>query len=113
MQRADLSFQQIYNTLLAGNKLALHFLHAVAAETFRTRLHHHKSAQEKTFLSLGLAVEDERTVLSYKVVSKEGSEEVVVYVAFTTPSPLKKYPVMILEEKDMSGGAAQVSAGLE
>jgi len=110
MLRADLSFQQIYNQLLAGNKLVLHFPDATSAETFRTRLHHHKSKQEKTFLGLGLAVEDEKTILSYKVVTDPTAEAVAVYVSFVAPSPLKKYPVVILEEKDIEGGAAEVSS---
>lgn len=110
MQRTDLSFQQIYNQLLAGKKLALHFLNEVAAETFRIRLHHHKTKQEKTFEQLGLVVEDERTVLSFKLKKKEDGEEVTAFVQFALPSPLKKYPVLIIEEEDL--GDAQISAAV-
>lgn len=113
MKRADLSFQQIYNNLLAGAKLALHFPNAGAAETFRTRLHHHKAAQEKTFIGLGLANADEKTVLHFKIQKSAEGEEVVAYAAFVLPSPLKKYPVVIIEEQDVNKeGNAQVSAAV-
>lgn len=113
MKRTDLTFQGIYNSLLAGNKLVLHFPNADAAESFRTRLHHHKSRQEKTFIGLGLAVEDERTVLKYKVQKKDESEEVVAFVQFAQQSPLKKYPVVIIEEQDIKDAHAQISAAVD
>lgn len=112
MQRTDLSFQQIYNQLLAGSKLVLHFPDATSAETFRTRLHHLKTKQEKTFVGLGLAVEDERTVLKFRTEEGKEGEGVVAYIQFAAPSPLKKYPVLILEEKDLQGGETEVSTTL-
>lgn len=113
MQRGDLTFQQIYNNLLAGNKLVLHFPDATSAETFRTRMHHHKAQQEENLKKLGLWNDEEKTVLSFrtKADDKEGSKEVVAYVAFQLPSPLKKYKVLILEEEDLKGGS-QVSGAV-
>ena len=116
MQRADLTFQQIYNQLLAGKKLVLHFDNATSAESFRTRLHQHKSKQEKTFIGLGLASEDEKTVLKFRTQGKEDAEEVVAFVQFALPSPLKKYPVVIIEEADVvnqENGSAQISATVD
>lgn len=111
MQRTDLTFQGIYNQLLAGARLALHFMTKGEAETFRTRLHHHKSKQEKTFVSLGLAVEEERTVLQFRLQKKEDAEEVVAFIQFASPSPLKKYPVLIIEEEDLNGAQVQAAVG--
>jgi hypothetical protein len=107
VKQGELSFQQIYNQLFSGSKLVLYFPDAPSAETFRTRLHHHKAKQEKTLEGLGLRTEEDRTVLSFKTKKddKEGSEAVVAYIAFALPSPLKKYPVVILEEKDLTSGA--------
>jgi len=112
MQRAELPFSEIFNNLLAGKKLVLHFPDAKAAETFRVRLHHHKAAQAKTFVKLGLAFEDETTSLQFKVKPGEKAEDgVVAFVAFVAPSPLKKYAVAIIEEQDLNNGA-EVSASL-
>jgi hypothetical protein len=63
VKQGELSFQQIYNQLFAGSKLVLYFPDAPSAETFRTRLHHHKAKQEKTLEGLGLRTEEDRTVL--------------------------------------------------
>jgi len=65
---------------------------------------HHKTKQQETLENLGMAVEDERTVFNFKVQKNEDVNEldVVVYVQFATPSALKKYPVVILEEGDFS-----------
>lgn len=103
MLRGDLSFQQIYNQLLAGQKLVMHFNSATDSEVFRIRMHHHKAKQERVLLGLGMTNEDERTVLSFRLQKSKdpGSEEVVAYVAFLPPSPLKKYKVLILEEQDL------------
>lgn len=98
----DLSFQQIYNLLLAGKKLILYFLDGTNAETFRTRMAHHKAKQEKTLEGLGVAVEDERTVLSFKTKKEENGEAVVAHVQFTQPSQMRKYPVLIVEDSDLA-----------
>lgn len=109
MQRTDLSFQQIYNQLLAGKKLVLHFITAVAAETFRTRMAHHKTKQEQALEGLGLLVDgEEKTVFKFTIQKNEDATQadVVVYAQFALPSPLKKYAVMILEEGDEGATAA-------
>lgn len=111
MKQTELSFQQIYNQLLAGTKLVLYFQDASAAETFRTRMHHHKAKQEKTLEGLGFANEEERTVLQFRTKQEPNGEAVVAYVQFALPSPLKKYPVVIIEQKDLEG-ATQVPADL-
>jgi hypothetical protein len=98
-----MSFQQIYNLLLAGKKLVLKFDEAQLAENFRTRMAHHKAKQEKTLEGLGVAVEDERTQFSFKVQKpEEQSAEVVAFLQFASPSPLRRYPVVILEESDLA-----------
>jgi hypothetical protein len=115
MQRTDLSFQQIYNQLLTGSKLVLYFPDKSQAETFRTRMHHHKSKQDSLLEKLGLASAEERTVLNFKVKIEENPETteapVIAYIQFARPSPLKKYPVMIIEEKDLQSGT-EVSGDL-
>jgi hypothetical protein len=102
--RDQLSFQEIYNSLLAGKKLVLHFQNATVAETFRTRLAHQKSKQDQTLENLGMAIKEDRAVLSFKPQGdKDGAtEEIVAYVQFTVPPELKKYPVIILEEADLA-----------
>lgn len=105
----ELPFQQVHNLLLAGKQLVLHFPNATAAETFRTRMQRHKKDQETKLERLGLWSEEDKSVLSFKIKEEERSGEVVAYVHFAPPSPLKKYPVIILEEGDIDG-AAQVSA---
>lgn len=81
----------------------MYFLNDTSAETFRTRMAHHKTGQQKMLESLGIAVEDERTVLKFSTKKGESGEDVVAYVQFALPSPLKKYPVMILDEGDLDG----------
>lgn len=113
MQKTELAFQQIYNQLLAGTRLVLHFDNETSAETFRTRMHHHKSKQDQTLEGLGLQEAESRTVLKFKVKKQkqEDGGAVVAYVQFALPSPLKKYPVIILEEKDLTSGS-EVSTDL-
>lgn len=107
MQRSDLSFQQIYNTLLAGKRLVLYFVDATSAETFRTRMAHHKAKQQKTLEDLGMWVSEERTILHFKLEKnkEEGAVDVTAFVEFALPSPLKKYPVFIVEEGDLAPAA--------
>jgi hypothetical protein len=103
MLRSDLSFQQIYNQLLAGQRLVMHFANVTDSETFRIRMHHHKSKQERVLLGLGMTNEDERTVLSFRTQkAPNGGEEIIAYVGFIAPSPLKKYKVLILEPQDLA-----------
>lgn len=117
MKRTDLSFQEIFNSLLAGQKLVLHFPHKSAAETFRTRLHHQKTAQETSFAKLGMTNDEEKTVLQFRMSKPQGAEgeELVAYVQFALPSPLKKYPVLIIEEDDLKKkdtGNAEISTSV-
>lgn len=110
-QPTELSFQQIYNQLLAGANLVLYFESETNAETFRTRMHHHKAQQDKFLEGLGLANSEERTVLRFRTKKEKDGGAVVAHVQFALPSPLKKYPVIILEEKDLVSGA-EVSSNL-
>lgn len=101
---SDLTFQQIYNTLYAGKKLAQQFANKAAAESFRVRLHHHKSKQDKLLEGLGMQVEEDRTVVSFKLQTspeEQGSEEVIAFIQFAQPSPLKKYKVMIINDAEL------------
>lgn len=102
MKRGELSFQQIYGQLLAGQQLVLYFPDKDVAENFRTRLHHHKSKQEKIMEDLGFWNEEDRTQITYKVRPDEVNDGSVAYISFTRKSPLRKYPVLILEEKDLN-----------
>jgi hypothetical protein len=118
MQKGSLSFQQIYNELFAGKKLVLYFIDTDSAENFRTRMHHHKTKQEKTLEGLGLSNEEERTVLRFTVKKNETGNEAVAYVQFAPASPLKRYPVVILDETDLGSpqqknADAQISAGVD
>ncbi len=112
MIKNDLSFQQIYNLLLAGSQVVLHFNNATEAESFRTRMHHHKAAQQKMLEGLGLMNADERTSLSFKTKKEDNGEAVVALVKFVSQAPLKKYPVLILEQKDIKDAEAEVSGNL-
>lgn len=106
MKRVEFSFQQIYNQLLAGEQLVLYFLDKEVAENFRTRLHHHKTKQEKVMEGLGFSNEEERTQISFKFknnVSTSSEEQgIVAYISFIRKLPLKKYPVLILEQADLA-----------
>lgn len=106
MIRSDLSFQEIHNTLLAGQKLALQFENATEAESFRTRMHHHKAKQEETLEGLGFASEEDRTTFSFRIKKSKTDETIVAYAAFVAVKVTKKYPVLILEEKDLPGAEA-------
>jgi hypothetical protein len=105
VKRAEFSFQQIYNQLLAGQQLVLYFPDEDVAENFRTRLHHHKSKQEKVMEGLGFSSEEDRTQVRFKLkkntndaAEKDGT---VAYISFIRKSPLRKYPVIILEPDDL------------
>ena len=114
MKRAEFSFQQIYNQLLAGQQLVLYFPDPDVAENFRTRLHHHKSKQEKVMEGLGFSSEEDRTQVRFKVQENvnEAAEKdgTVAYISFVRKSPLRKYPVLILEPDDLKD--AEISANL-
>lgn len=113
MKRGELSFQQIYNQLLAGQQLVLYFADTDIAENFRTRMHHHKRKQEEVMEGLGFSNEEERTQITFKVKANHGTEGldgVVAYISFVRKSPLKRYPVLILEEKDLKD--AEISRDL-
>lgn len=104
MKKGELSFQEIYNQLLSGQKLMLYFPSPQDAETFRVRMHHYKKKQESVLEGLGIKNEDDRTVLSFKYSRDprtSESPEVIAMAAFSMPSPLRKYPVIILGPDDI------------
>lgn len=111
MKRADLSFQEIYNLLLAGHKVVLQFPDSSVAENFRTRMHHHKTKQTQALVNLGMVVEDEGTVFQFKTQKDKDSEAIVAHCSFVAKSPLKTYPVLILEEKDEESAKISESLG--
>lgn len=64
-QSGSLKLREIYNLLLAGKVLQMHFATRSAAETFRVAMFRYKRIQDQAMISLGLMEEEEKQVFSF------------------------------------------------
>ena len=102
MEHTELTFQSIYNTLLAEKRVVLRFNSPEEAEAFRIKLHKYKSRQDILLEGIGMRPEEERAVLSNTRATDSKTGFIISIFEF---KPAKKplYEVVILDEGEETG----------
>lgn len=85
---------ELYNLLLAGKKLQLHFRSVQDAAIFRIRLAQYKSRQEKEMLGLGMMEETERSMTVFRYDADTGIATIIFQ---QRPDP-RQFSFKILDE---------------
>jgi len=104
VEHGELTLQQLYNTLLAGKRVAMQFATSEVAEAFRIKLHKYKSRQDQLLEGIGMQPEEARAVLSFtKAQAKDSPNSPAVIILQFRQEHTPKYEVVILEEEDKTG----------
>lgn len=95
----DVTFQDIYNELLAGKKLGISFASVKEAEGFRIRMHQFKTREEASQIAVGLIAQEDVSKFVFKMIPPYGEpvdNPVKVEMSFT-PKSSKTFKVIELE----------------
>lgn len=96
----EASLQEIYNMLLAGEKIAMQFASKVAADRFRIRLQQMKRIQELAAISVGMMQPEERMQFSFTLDSPQTEQLPEFEVAVTATMQFKsKQPSVVFKIK--------------
>lgn len=91
----DLSLQAIYNELLAGKVVSMHFESPGEAEAFRITMHRFKKLQDTAIIGVGM--EECAEVFSFSLV-EAGAVSSTWALQFNKKKPSRTYKIISIQE---------------